>query len=66
MLGQLRRRRGRHDDASTCSNGDSRNRVLVADGVPRVVPLRDSETADGSVVLVGASAWVEFVRGTVG
>ncbi|MCG8968381.1 DUF397 domain-containing protein [Streptomyces sp. CL12-4] len=40
--------------------------VEVADGVPGVVPVRDSKVADGPVVLVGPAAWVEFVRGLVG
>ncbi|MFJ8540422.1 DUF397 domain-containing protein [Streptomyces sp. NPDC093586] len=39
--------------------------VEVADGVPGVVPVRDSKVADGPVVVVGPAAWTEFVR-TVG
>ncbi|MFF2206189.1 DUF397 domain-containing protein [Streptomyces sp. NPDC058145] len=51
---------------STYSNGDGGNCVEVADGVPGVVAVRDSKAADGSVVLVGSAAWVEFVRRMVG
>ncbi|MET9988854.1 DUF397 domain-containing protein [Streptomyces mutabilis] len=39
--------------------------VEVADGVPGVVPVRDSKVAAGPVVVVGSAAWTEFVR-TVG
>ncbi|WP_077798774.1 DUF397 domain-containing protein [Streptomyces sp. JHA26] len=51
---------------STYSNGDGGNCVEVADGVPGVVPVRDSKVADGPVVLVGPVAWGAFVRGLVG
>ncbi|MEV5815601.1 DUF397 domain-containing protein [Streptomyces mutabilis] len=50
---------------STYSNGDGGNCVEVADGVPGVVPVRDSKVAGGPVVVVGSVAWTEFVR-TVG
>ncbi|GGQ00159.1 DUF397 domain-containing protein [Streptomyces mutabilis] len=50
---------------STYSNGDGDNCVEVADGVPGVVPVRDSKVAGGPVVVVGSVAWTEFVR-TVG
>ncbi|MEU3728278.1 DUF397 domain-containing protein [Streptomyces sp. NPDC033538] len=46
---------------STYSNGDGGNCVEVADGVPGVVPVRDSKVAGGPVVVLGASAWTEFV-----
>lgn len=36
----------------------------VADGVPGVVPVRDSKVAGGPVLVVGAAAWAEFI-GTV-
>ncbi|MER7051275.1 MULTISPECIES: DUF397 domain-containing protein [unclassified Streptomyces] len=50
---------------SSYSNGQGGDCVEVADGVPGVVPVRDSKVAGGPVVLVGPAAWTEFVR-TVG
>ncbi|WP_446045755.1 DUF397 domain-containing protein [Streptomyces olivaceus] len=50
---------------STYSNGDGGNCLEVTDGVPGVVPVRDSKVTGGPVVVVGALAWTEFVR-TVG
>lgn len=50
---------------SSYSNGEGGSCVEVADGVPGVVPVRDSKVAAGPVVVVGAVAWTEFVR-TVG
>ncbi|MEV0018543.1 DUF397 domain-containing protein [Streptomyces tendae] len=50
---------------SSYSNGEGGNCVEVADGVPGVVPLRDSKVAGGPVIVVGSAAWTEFVR-TVG
>jgi hypothetical protein len=50
---------------STYSNGEGGNCVEVTDGVPGVVPVRDSKVPGGAVLLVGAGAWTEFV-GTVG
>ncbi|GAB2843348.1 hypothetical protein GCM10027074_07400 [Streptomyces deserti] len=47
---------------STYSNGDGGNCVEVADGVPGVVPVRDSKVTDGPVVLIGAAAWAAFTR----
>ncbi|MFC7826224.1 DUF397 domain-containing protein [Streptomyces sp. NPDC057375] len=37
----------------------------VTDGVPGVIPVRDSKVADGPVIVVGSAAWTEFVRGVV-
>ncbi|MCQ4199431.1 DUF397 domain-containing protein [Streptomyces sp. NPDC058783] len=37
----------------------------VTDGVPGVIPVRDSKVADGPVVVIGSAAWTEFVRGVV-
>ncbi|MGV9698506.1 DUF397 domain-containing protein [Streptomyces sp. NPDC003470] len=51
---------------STYSNGQGGDCVEVADGVPGVVPVRDSKVAGGDVVLVGQGAWAAFVRGLVG
>ncbi|MFF4251968.1 DUF397 domain-containing protein [Streptomyces sp. NPDC001663] len=48
---------------STYSNGDGGNCVEVADGVPGVVPVRDSKVAGGAVLLVGVAAWTEFIAG---
>ncbi|MFJ3720566.1 DUF397 domain-containing protein [Streptomyces sp. NPDC090057] len=47
-------------------NGDGGKCFDVADGVPGVVPVPDSEVADGSEVLIGRATWVRFVRGMVG
>ncbi|GAA3972729.1 DUF397 domain-containing protein [Streptomyces marokkonensis] len=48
---------------SSYSNGQGGDCVEVADGVPGVVPVRDSKVADGSVVLVAPTAWTGFVAG---
>ncbi|MFB7087988.1 DUF397 domain-containing protein [Streptomyces sp. NPDC056296] len=51
---------------SSYSGGSGGEECLeVADGVPGVVPVRDSKVAAGPMVVVGAVAWTEFVR-TVG
>ncbi|WP_398662278.1 DUF397 domain-containing protein [Streptomyces misionensis] len=50
---------------STHSNGEGGSCVEVADGFPGVVPVRDSKTADGPALVIGAAAWTEFV-GAVG
>ncbi|MBL3669447.1 DUF397 domain-containing protein [Streptomyces sp. M2CJ-2] len=50
---------------SSHSGGDgAESCVLVADGVPGVVPVRDSKVADGPVLVVRAAAWTESI-GTV-
>ncbi|MFF7351402.1 DUF397 domain-containing protein [Streptomyces filipinensis] len=46
---------------STYSNGEGGNCVEVADGVPGVVPVRDSKVPGGAVLVIGASAWTEFI-----
>ncbi|WP_330354113.1 DUF397 domain-containing protein [Streptomyces chartreusis] len=47
---------------STYSNGDGGNCVEVADGVPGVIPVRDSKLAsDSPVLLVPAHAWDRFL-----
>ncbi|MFH8485814.1 DUF397 domain-containing protein [Streptomyces longisporoflavus] len=46
---------------STYSSGDSDNCVEVADGVPGVVPVRDSKNPEGPALLIGAEAWSAFV-----
>ncbi|MGW0081399.1 DUF397 domain-containing protein [Streptomyces sp. NPDC003393] len=51
---------------STYSGGDGGEAcVEVADGVPGVVPVRDSKVPDGAVLVVRAGAWAAFV-GAVG
>ncbi|OWA03765.1 DUF397 domain-containing protein [Streptomyces sp. CS113] len=50
---------------STYSNGDGGNCLEVTDGVPGVIPVRDSKVADGPVIVVGSAAWTEFVRTVV-
>ncbi|MEU9291872.1 DUF397 domain-containing protein [Streptomyces sp. NPDC048275] len=46
---------------SSYSNADGGSCVEVADGVLGVVPVRDSKTPGGPVILVSAGAWVPFV-----
>lgn len=48
---------------STYSDGNGGDCLEVADGVPGVVPVRDSKVTGGDVVVVGAGAWAAFVRG---
>ncbi|MEV7154047.1 DUF397 domain-containing protein [Streptomyces misionensis] len=40
--------------------------VEVADGVPHVVPVRDSKLAAGPVLLIGPVAWARFVGSVTG
>ncbi|WP_189174267.1 DUF397 domain-containing protein [Streptomyces lasiicapitis] len=48
---------------SSHSNGEGGDCVEVADGIPGLVPLRDSKVAPhGPVVIVGAAAWNTFIR----
>lgn len=46
---------------SSYSNGEGGNCVEVADGVPGVVPVRDSKVAQGPALVIGAGAWSAFV-----
>jgi hypothetical protein len=46
---------------STYSDGNGGSCVEVADGLPGVVPVRDSKVPDGSVLVIGAPAWAEFI-----
>ena len=39
--------------------------VEVADGVPGVIPVRDSKLTAGPVLAIGPAAWTEFIN-TVG
>ncbi|MER6091124.1 DUF397 domain-containing protein [Streptomyces bluensis] len=47
---------------STHSDDNGGSCVEVADGVPGLVPVRDSKSPHGPVILVGAAAWGAFVR----
>ncbi|MFK4151619.1 DUF397 domain-containing protein [Streptomyces fungicidicus] len=47
---------------STYSDGNGGSCVEVAAGLTGVVPVRDSKVDGGPVIVVGASAWTEFVR----
>ncbi|MFD4415158.1 DUF397 domain-containing protein [Streptomyces sp. NPDC058476] len=55
FVGAARWRKSTHSD----DNGGSC--LEVADGVPGVVPVRDSKVPAGPVLLIGAVAWAEFV-----
>ncbi|MFE2329802.1 DUF397 domain-containing protein [Streptomyces sp. NPDC059385] len=46
---------------STYSNGTGGECVEVADGLPGLVPVRDSKVEDGPVLVVSAAAWGPFV-----
>ncbi|MEU9527743.1 DUF397 domain-containing protein [Streptomyces sp. NPDC048210] len=46
---------------SSYSNGDGGNCVEVADGLPGLVPVRDSKTLGGPVLAFTASGWTRFV-----
>lgn len=51
---------------STFSDGNGGNCVEVADGVPGVIPVRDSKVSvGGPVIVVGADAWTEFIGSLV-
>jgi hypothetical protein len=49
---------------STYSDDNGGECLEVADGIPGVVPVRDSKVVGGDVLLVGATAWTHFI-GTV-
>ncbi|MFI8945377.1 DUF397 domain-containing protein [Streptomyces sp. NPDC053750] len=51
---------------STYSNGQGGDCVEVADGVPGVVPVRDSKVTGGPVIVFGSAAWTKFVRTSSG
>jgi hypothetical protein len=46
---------------SSYSGGDGGSCVEVADGVPGVVPVRDSKRPQGPVLMIPAAGWAEFV-----
>ncbi|MEW2573143.1 DUF397 domain-containing protein [Streptomyces sp. NPDC047070] len=55
FIGAARWRKSSHSDDN---GGDC---VEVADGVPGIVPVRDSKVGAGPVLLVGTRAWTEFI-----
>ncbi|MDA5140560.1 DUF397 domain-containing protein [Streptomyces sp. AD681] len=48
---------------SSYSNGTGGECVEVADGLPGLVPVRDSKSPAGPVLLFGGGAWTRFVGG---
>jgi hypothetical protein len=46
---------------STYSDGNGGNCVEVADGIPGIVPVRDSKNATGPALLILPAAWSPFV-----
>ncbi|MGW3626104.1 DUF397 domain-containing protein [Streptomyces sp. NPDC000880] len=48
---------------STYSDGTGGSCVEVLDNIPGVVPVRDSKTPDGPVLVIGAASWTAFVDG---
>ncbi|MER5300052.1 DUF397 domain-containing protein [Streptomyces lasiicapitis] len=46
---------------SSHSNGEGGDCVEVADGIPGLVPVRDSKNPTGPVLVIGATAWVGFL-----
>jgi len=50
---------------STYSGGeDGGSCVEIADGLPGVIPVRDSKVPTGPILVIGSVAWTEFI-GTV-
>lgn len=48
---------------STYSGGDGGDCLEVADGLPDVVPVRDSKVTDGPELVFRTGAWAAFVTG---
>ncbi|WP_328770658.1 DUF397 domain-containing protein [Streptomyces sp. NBC_00286] len=46
---------------SSYSDGGANNCVEVADGYLGIVPVRDSKTPDGGVLVFGATSWASFL-----
>ncbi|MFG2598685.1 DUF397 domain-containing protein [Streptomyces sp. NPDC048462] len=46
---------------SSHSGGDGGDCLEVLDGLPEVVPVRDSKVAEGPVLMFRAAAWQSFV-----
>ncbi|MFJ8672582.1 DUF397 domain-containing protein [Streptomyces sp. NPDC093589] len=51
---------------SSYSNGEGGNCIEVADGLPGVVPVRDSRAPQGPVPVVPAAGRTSFVAGVKG
>ncbi|KPI05527.1 protein of unknown function DUF397 [Actinobacteria bacterium OK074] len=52
---------------STYSGGSGGESCLeVADGVPNIVPVRDSKVPDGNVLLITPAAWTQFITTVTG
>ncbi|MFI6471920.1 DUF397 domain-containing protein [Streptomyces sp. NPDC050516] len=47
---------------SSYSNGDGGDCVEMANGLPDLVPVRDSKVQEGPVLLFRASSWAAFVQ----
>lgn len=50
-----------HWRKSTYSNGSGGECVEVADGLPGVVPVRDSKVTGGPALVIPAHAWAPFI-----
>ncbi|WP_405404591.1 DUF397 domain-containing protein [Streptomyces sp. NBC_01104] len=48
---------------STYSGGSGGDCLEVLDGVPEIVPVRDSKATDGPALVFRAAAWSTFVAG---
>ncbi|CAM5658303.1 DUF397 domain-containing protein [Streptomyces purpurascens] len=48
---------------SSYSDDNGGNCIEIAPGFPETVPVRDSKTPDGPVLLVTRSAWSAFLAG---
>ncbi|WP_405387733.1 DUF397 domain-containing protein [Streptomyces sp. NBC_01102] len=46
---------------SSHSNGDGGNCVEVADGLPGLIPIRDSKVPDGPALTFTTTPWTPFV-----
>ncbi|TGA98807.1 DUF397 domain-containing protein [Streptomyces sp. MZ04] len=48
---------------SSYSNGEGGDCVEVADGVPGIIPVRDSKNPQGPALFIRPEAWSAFVAG---
>jgi hypothetical protein len=48
---------------STYSSGDGGNCIEMADGIPNLIPVRDSKDPHGPTLTFDADAWAAFVAG---
>ncbi|MFH8497897.1 DUF397 domain-containing protein [Streptomyces coeruleorubidus] len=46
---------------SSYSDGGDNNCLEVADGLPGMVPVRDSKQSDGPILVFGANPWTSFL-----